>query len=63
VDLPVQEKSTFIRCINRLEEHQAAVRSIVDDVRSLLTNVTQIDTVRKEVAHGVSALFNLFFRT
>jgi general L-amino acid transport system ATP-binding protein len=50
-------KSTLIRCINRLEEHQAG-RLVVDGVE-LTDDVKAIETVRKEVGM-VFQQFNLF---
>jgi general L-amino acid transport system ATP-binding protein len=50
-------KSTLIRCINRLEEHQAG-KIIVDGVE-LTSNVKKIDEVRREVGM-VFQHFNLF---
>jgi general L-amino acid transport system ATP-binding protein len=50
-------KSTMIRCINRLEEHQAG-RVIVDGVE-LTADLKKIDEVRREVGM-VSQHFNLF---
>lgn len=50
-------KSTMIRCINRLEEHQQG-RIIVDGVE-LTSDLKNIDTVRREVGM-VFQHFNLF---
>ena len=50
-------KSTMIRCINRLEEHQEG--TIVVDGIELTGNVKNIDSVRKEVGM-VFQQFNLF---
>src|SRR6478609_3909061 len=50
-------KSTMIRCINRLEEHQAG-RVIVDGVE-LTADLKKIDEVRREVGM-VFQHFNLF---
>ena len=50
-------KSTLIRCINRLEEHQAG-RLVVDGVE-LTDDVKAIESVRKEVGM-VFQQFNLF---
>ena len=50
-------KSTMIRCINRLEEHQEG--SIVVDGIELTGNLKNIDNVRKEVGM-VFQQFNLF---
>ena len=50
-------KSTMIRCINRLEEHQAG--KIVVDGTELTGNVKNIDIVRQEVGM-VFQQFNLF---
>ncbi|MEL0143322.1 MAG: ATP-binding cassette domain-containing protein, partial [Alphaproteobacteria bacterium] len=50
-------KSTLIRCINRLEEHQEG-KIIVDGVR-LTNDLKQIDAVRREVGM-VFQSFNLF---
>jgi len=50
-------KSTLIRCINRLEEHQAG-KLIVDGVE-LTDNLKSIDEVRREVGM-VFQHFNLF---
>ncbi|MBV1694381.1 MAG: amino acid ABC transporter ATP-binding protein [Hyphomicrobiales bacterium] len=50
-------KSTLIRCINRLEEHQAG--SIVVDGTELTSDVRQIDKIRSEVGM-VFQSFNLF---
>jgi len=50
-------KSTMIRCINRLEEHQAG-RIIVDGVE-LTNDLKKIDEVRREVGM-VFQHFNLF---
>ncbi len=50
-------KSTMIRCINRLEEHQAG--DIIVDGVELTNNLKNIDTVRREVGM-VFQHFNLF---
>jgi general L-amino acid transport system ATP-binding protein len=50
-------KSTMIRCINRLEEHQAG-RIVVDGVE-LSNDVKNVDAVRREVGM-VFQHFNLF---
>jgi general L-amino acid transport system ATP-binding protein len=50
-------KSTLIRCINRLEEHQAG-RIVVDGVE-LTNDVRKIDAVRRDVGM-VFQHFNLF---
>ncbi len=50
-------KSTLIRCINRLEEHQAG-RLVVDGVE-LTDDVKAIDNIRKQVGM-VFQQFNLF---
>jgi general L-amino acid transport system ATP-binding protein len=50
-------KSTTIRCLNRLEEHQAG-RIVVDGVE-LTNDLKQIETVRREVGM-VFQHFNLF---
>jgi general L-amino acid transport system ATP-binding protein len=50
-------KSTMIRCINRLEEHQAG--SIVVDGVELANDLKKIDEVRREVGM-VFQHFNLF---
>jgi len=50
-------KSTLIRCINRLEEHQAG--KIVVDGTELTTDLKNIDKVRSEVGM-VFQHFNLF---
>ena len=50
-------KSTMIRCINRLEEHQEG--TIVVDGIELTGNLKNIDSVRKEVGM-VFQQFNLF---
>jgi len=50
-------KSTLIRCINRLEEHQAG--TIVVDGNELTSDLRQIDKVRSEVGM-VFQSFNLF---
>ena len=50
-------KSTMIRCINRLEEHQAG--KIIVDGTELTGNVKNIDIVRQEVGM-VFQQFNLF---
>jgi general L-amino acid transport system ATP-binding protein len=50
-------KSTMIRCINRLEEHQAG--SIVVDNIELTNDLKKIDEVRREVGM-VFQHFNLF---
>jgi general L-amino acid transport system ATP-binding protein len=50
-------KSTLIRCINRLEEHQAG--QIVVDGNELTSNLKQIEKVRSEVGM-VFQHFNLF---
>lgn len=50
-------KSTMIRCINRLEEHQAG-RIVVDGVE-LTNDVKNVDAVRREVGM-VFQHFNLF---
>ena len=50
-------KSTMIRCINRLEEHQEG--KIIVDGTELTGNVKNIDTVRREVGM-VFQQFNLF---
>src|SRR5512135_2267999 len=50
-------KSTMIRCINRLEEHQAG-RIVVDGVE-LTNDLKKIDEVRREVGM-VFQHFNLF---
>jgi general L-amino acid transport system ATP-binding protein len=50
-------KSTLIRCINRLEEHQAG--SIVVDGNELTSDLRQIDKIRSEVGM-VFQSFNLF---
>src|SRR4028118_608874 len=50
-------KSTLIRCINRLEEHQAG--TIVVDGTELTSNLKNIDRVRSEVGM-VFQHFNLF---
>jgi len=50
-------KSTLIRCINRLEEHQAG--SIVVDGIELTNDLRQIDKIRSEVGM-VFQSFNLF---
>jgi len=50
-------KSTLIRCINRLEEHQAG--SIVVDGIELTNNVKNIEAVRRDVGM-VFQQFNLF---
>jgi general L-amino acid transport system ATP-binding protein len=50
-------KSTLIRCINRLEEHQAG-RLVVDGVE-LTDDVKAIDSIRKQVGM-VFQQFNLF---
>ncbi len=54
-------KSTLIRCINRLEEHQAGTIAVrVDGQRIELTNdVKNIEAIRKEVGM-VFQSFNLF---
>ena len=50
-------KSTMIRCINRLEEHQAG--RIVVDGTELTSDVKNVDAVRREVGM-VFQHFNLF---
>jgi len=50
-------KSTMIRCINRLEEHQAG-RIVVDDVE-LTNDVRKVEAVRRDVGM-VFQHFNLF---
>ncbi len=50
-------KSTLIRCINRLEEHQAG--DIVVDGGTLTNDVRNIETIRREVGM-VFQSFNLF---
>ena len=50
-------KSTFIRCLNRLEEHQQG--RIVVDGAELTDDLRQIDNVRREVGM-VFQHFNLF---
>jgi len=50
-------KSTLIRCINRLEEHQAG--DIVVDGITLTDNLTDIEGIRREVGM-VFQHFNLF---
>src|SRR5258708_32524428 len=50
-------KSTLIRCINRLEEHQAG--DIVVDGVTLTNDVKNIETIRREVGMGFQS-FNLF---
>jgi general L-amino acid transport system ATP-binding protein len=50
-------KSTMIRCINRLEEHQAG--SIVVDGIELTEDIKKIDMIRREVGM-VFQHFNLF---
>ncbi|MBL8444676.1 MAG: amino acid ABC transporter ATP-binding protein [Zoogloeaceae bacterium] len=50
-------KSTTIRCINRLEEHQAG-KIVVDGVE-LTSDLKQIETIRREVGM-VFQHFNLF---
>ncbi|QUS36590.1 amino acid ABC transporter ATP-binding protein [Falsirhodobacter algicola] len=50
-------KSTLIRCINRLEEHQAG--QIIVDGTELTSDLKNIDTVRSEVGM-VFQHFNLF---
>jgi len=50
-------KSTLIRCINRLEEHQAG--DIIVDGITLTSNLTDIETIRREVGM-VFQHFNLF---
>src|SRR5262249_59632877 len=50
-------KSTFIRCLNRLEEHQRG-QIIVDGVE-LTNDIRQIDKIRSEVGM-VFQSFNLF---
>jgi len=50
-------KSTLIRCINRLEEHQAG--DIVVDGVTLTNDVKNIETIRREVGM-VFQSFNLF---
>jgi general L-amino acid transport system ATP-binding protein len=50
-------KSTLIRCINRLEEHQAG--QIVVDSTELTSDVRNIDRIRSEVGM-VFQSFNLF---
>jgi general L-amino acid transport system ATP-binding protein len=50
-------KSTLIRCINRLEEHQAG--DIVVDGVTLSNDVRNIETIRREVGM-VFQSFNLF---
>jgi general L-amino acid transport system ATP-binding protein len=50
-------KSTLIRCINRLEEHQAG--KIVVDGHELTSDIRQIDKIRAEVGM-VFQSFNLF---
>lgn len=50
-------KSTLIRCINRLEEHQTG--DIVVDGITLTSNLTDIETIRREVGM-VFQHFNLF---
>ncbi len=50
-------KSTLIRCINRLEEHQAG--DIVVDGVTLSNDVTHIEAIRREVGM-VFQSFNLF---
>ena len=50
-------KSTMIRCINRLEEHQAG-ELIVDGIE-LTNDVRNIDAIRREVGM-VFQSFNLF---
>ncbi|MGG7564699.1 amino acid ABC transporter ATP-binding protein [Rhodovulum sp. DZ06] len=50
-------KSTLIRCINRLEEHQAG--SIVVDGTELTSDLKNIDTIRREVGMCFQH-FNLF---
>ena len=50
-------KSTLIRCINRLEEHQAG--KIVVDGTELTSDLKNIDTIRKEVGMCFQH-FNLF---
>jgi general L-amino acid transport system ATP-binding protein len=54
-------KSTLIRCINRLEEHQAGTIAVsVDGKRIELTNdVKNVEAIRKEVGM-VFQSFNLF---
>ena len=53
----VSGKSTLIRCINRLEEHQKA-KIIVDGIE-LSENTKNIDQIRAEVGM-VFQQFNLF---
>src|SRR5690348_12700752 len=50
-------KSTLIRCINRLEEHQAG--QIIVDGNELTNDLKRIDEVRREVGM-VFQHFNLF---
>ena len=50
-------KSTMIRCVNRLEEHQAG-RIVVDGIE-LTDDVKKIETIRREVGM-VFQHFNLF---
>ena len=50
-------KSTLIRCINRLEEHQKG-RIVVDDIE-LTNGLKRIDEIRREVGM-VFLHFNLF---
>ena len=50
-------KSTTIRCINRLEEHQAG-RIVVDGVE-LTSDLKQVEAIRREVGM-VFQHFNLF---
>ena len=50
-------KSTLIRCINRLEEHQAG--QIIVDGNELTSDLRQIDKIRSEVGM-VFQSFNLF---
>ncbi len=50
-------KSTLIRCINRLEEHQAG--DIIVDGVTLSNDVTHIEAIRREVGM-VFQSFNLF---
>ncbi|WP_144632454.1 amino acid ABC transporter ATP-binding protein [Bordetella genomosp. 13] len=50
-------KSTMIRCINRLEEHQAG--KIVVDGTELTNDLKQIETIRRDVGM-VFQHFNLF---
>ena len=47
-------KSTFIRMINRLEEHQQG-RIVVDGIE-MTNDVRNLDAIRREGGHGVSAV-------